>query len=52
MDREEFPYKEDDRVAQCQIVKYQEVIWDKVNFLEDLTPSKRGGNGYGSTGNT
>lgn len=50
LDREEFPYKEGDRVAQCQVVKYQEVIWDRVPFLEDLTPSKRGDGGYGSTG--
>lgn len=50
MDREEFPYKEGDRIAQCQVIKYQEVIWDRVNFLEDLKPSKRGDNGYGSTG--
>lgn len=50
MDREEFPYKEGDRVAQCQVVKYQEVIWNRVSFLEDLTPSKRGDGGYGSTG--
>lgn len=52
MDREEFPYKEDDRIAQCQVIKYQEVVWDRVNFLEDLASSKRGDNGYGSTGNT
>lgn len=50
MDREEFPYKEGDRVAQCQVVKYQEVIWDRVPFLDDLAPSKRGDGGYGSTG--
>lgn len=50
MDREEFPYKEGDRVAQCQVVKYQEVIWNRVSFLEDLAPSKRGDGGYGSTG--
>lgn len=51
IDREEFPYKENDRVAQCQVIKYQEVVWDKVNFLEDLAPSKRENGGYGSTGN-
>lgn len=50
MDREEFPYKEGDRVAQCQVVKYQEVIWNRVSFLDDLTPSKRGDGGYSSTG--
>ena len=50
LDREEFPYKEGDRVAQCQVVKYQEVIWNRVNSLEDLAPSKRGNGGYGSTG--
>lgn len=50
LDREEFPYKEGDRIAQCQVVKYQEVIWNRVSFLEDLAPSKRGDGGYGSTG--
>ena len=50
MDREEFPYKEGDRIAQCQVVKYQEVIWNRVPFLDDLAPSKRGDGGYGSTG--
>lgn len=50
LDREEFPYKEGDRVAQCQVVKYQEVIWNRVNSIEDLTLSKRGDGGYGSTG--
>lgn len=51
MDRQDFPYKEWDRVAQCQVVKYQEVEWKRVSFLEDLTPSNRGEGGYGSTGN-
>lgn len=50
MDRMDFPYKEGDRVAQCQVVKYQEVIWERVPFLNDLAPSKRGDGGYGSTG--
>lgn len=50
MDRDDFPYKEGDRVAQCQVVKYQEVIWKQVSSLEDLSISKRGDNGYGSTG--
>ena len=50
MDHEEFPYKEGDRIAQCQVVKYQEVVWERVPFLNDLTPSKRGDGGYGSTG--
>lgn len=50
LDREEFPYKEGDRIAQCQVVKYQEVIWNRVNSIEDLAPSKRGDGGYGSTG--
>lgn len=50
MDRDDFPYKEGERIAQCQVVKYQEVIWERVNFLEDLKPSKRGESGYGSTG--
>lgn len=50
MDREDFPYKEGDRIAQCQVVKYQEVIWNRVPFLEDLAPSKRKDGGYGSTG--
>ena len=50
IDREIFPYKEGDRVAQCQVVRYQEVEWIKVPFLEDLSQSKRGDGGYGSTG--
>lgn len=50
MDREDFPYKEGDRVAQCQVVKYQQVEWKRVSFLEDLAPSNRGEGGYGSTG--
>ena len=50
LDREEFPYKEGDRIAQCQVVKYQEVIWNRVDSIEDLALSKRGDGGYGSTG--
>lgn len=50
IDREDFPYKEGDRVAQCQVIKYQEVIWERVSFFEDLAPSNRGDGGYGSTG--
>ena len=50
MDREAFPYKEGERIAQCQVVRYQEVVWKRVPFLDDLTPSNRGDGGYGSTG--
>ena len=50
MDKDDFPYKEGDRVAQCQVVKYQQVEWKRVSFLEDLAPSNRGEGGYGSTG--
>lgn len=50
LSREDFPFKEGDRIAQCQVVAYQNVVWERVNFLEDLTPSKRGDGSYGSTG--
>ena len=50
MDREDFPFKEGDRVAQCQVVYTPKVVWNRVSFLEDLTSSKRGDGGYGSTG--
>lgn len=48
--RENFPFKEGDRIAQCQVVAYQEVQWQRVVALEDLKPSNRGDGGYGSTG--
>ena len=50
LSREDFPFKEGDRIAQCQVIYYPKVKWQKVNFLEDLTPSERGEGGYGSTG--
>lgn len=50
MDREDFPFKEGDRVAQCQVIYTPKVFWERVPFLEDLTPSNRGDGGYGSTG--
>lgn len=51
LSREDFPFKEGDRIAQCQVVAYQNVVWERVNFLEELSPSKRGEGGYGSTKN-
>ena len=50
MDREEFPFKEGERCAQCQVVYAPEVDWKRVPFLKDLSQSKRGEGGYGSTG--
>lgn len=50
MDREAFPYKEGERVAQCQVVYAPNVKWQIVKSINDLAPSKRGIGGYGSTG--
>ena len=48
MDREEFPYKEGDRVAQLMIIPYPEI-----NLIEvdELSETERGIGGHGSTGN-
>lgn len=50
LSREDFPFKEGDRIAQCQVVYAPNVKWQRVEAINDLSPSKRGDGGYGSTG--
>lgn len=50
IDRDEFPFKEGDRVAQCQVIYTPTVKWQRVESINDLSPSQRGEGGYGSTG--
>lgn len=50
LSREDFPFKEGDRIAQCQVVYAPNVKWQRVEAINDLSLSKRGDGGYGSTG--
>lgn len=45
-----FPYGIGDRCAQLLIRRYEIIVWDEVDNLEDLGETKRGFGGHGSTG--
>lgn len=45
-----FPYGIGDRCAQLLIRRYEHIIWEEVNELNDLGETKRGHGGHGSTG--
>lgn len=47
---EDFPYKEGDRVCQLLVRHREEVVWDEVEKLSDLSTTVRGNGGFGSTG--
>ena len=45
-----FPYKEGDRVCQLLVRRREKITWDEVETLEELGTTKRGTEGFGSTG--
>ena len=45
-----FPYKEGDRICQLLIRHREKITWDEVETLEELGSTKRGTEGFGSTG--
>lgn len=45
-----FPYGIGDRCAQLLIRRYESIVWEEVNELNDLGETKRGYGGHGSTG--
>lgn len=45
-----FPYGIKERCAQLLISRYETIEWQEVNNLEDLSETKRGFGGHGSTG--
>lgn len=45
-----FPYGIGDRCAQLLIRRYEHIVWQEVNELNDLGETKRGHGGHGSTG--
>lgn len=44
------PYKEGDRVCQLLVRRREKITWDEVETLEELGTTKRGTEGFGSTG--
>lgn len=44
------PYKEGDRIAQLLVRRRELIEWDEVETLEELGTTKRGTEGFGSTG--
>lgn len=48
--REVFPYKKGDRVCQLLVRRREKITWDEVETLEELGTTKRGTEGFGSTG--
>lgn len=48
--REVFPYVEGDRVCQLLVRRREKITWDEVETLEELGTTKRGTEGFGSTG--
>lgn len=49
-DKQQFPYKEGDRICQLLVRKREQIIWDEVSSLEGLGSTERGKGGFGSTG--
>lgn len=49
-EREVFPYKKGDRVCQLLVRRREKITWDEVETLEELGTTKRGTEGFGSTG--
>lgn len=45
-----FPYNPGDRICQLLVRRREEIHWHEVDNLEDLSVSKRGAGGFGSTG--
>lgn len=45
-----FPYKEGDRICQLLVCRREKITWDEVETLEELGTTKRGTEGFGSTG--
>jgi dUTP pyrophosphatase len=45
-----FPYKEGDRICQLLVRRREKITWDEVETLEELGTTKRGTEGFGSTG--
>ena len=45
-----FPYGIGDRCAQLLIRRYEHIVWQEVDELNDLGETKRGHGGHGSTG--
>ena len=48
--REVFHYKKGDRVCQLLVRRREKITWDEVETLEELGTTKRGTEGFGSTG--
>lgn len=48
--REVFPYKKGGRVCQLLVRRREKITWDEVETLEELGTTKRGTEGFGSTG--
>lgn len=48
--REVFPYEKGDRVCQLLVRRREKITWDEVETLEELGTTKRGTEGFGSTG--
>lgn len=44
------PYKEGDRICQLLVRRREKITWDEVETLEELGTTKRGTEGFGSTG--
>ena len=49
-EKEGCPYVEGDRVCQLLVRRREKITWDEVETLEELGTTKRGTEGFGSTG--
>lgn len=50
IEKERCPYVEGDRVCQLLVRRREKITWDEVETLEELGTTKRGTEGFGSTG--
>lgn len=50
LSNESFVINPGERIAQLVIAKYEQLVWDPVNSIDDLGKTDRGQGGFGSTG--
>ncbi len=50
LSKEKFVVQKGERIAQLIVAKHERINWQEVQTIEELSETKRGNGGYGSTG--
>ena len=50
LSKEKFVIQSGERIAQMVVAKHERIDWQEVQTIEELSQTKRGSGGYGSTG--